>query len=118
MYSRKIVSAASHYDALPPGDVIKFFHLERAAINQDEYSRAEWFWKRRPKVLCETVTFYFYYVGVFVCLLYLVPHNVPSFLVWFVAGVSCAFVNCVRFDRWRKEYKSSIKRVIVPLLER
>jgi hypothetical protein len=32
--------------------------------------------------------------------------------------VSCAFVDCVRIDRWRNEYKSSIKRVIVHRSER
>jgi hypothetical protein len=57
--------------------------------------------------------FYFYYIGVFFFLLYLVPKNTPSCLLWFVAGVSCAFVDCVRIDRWRYDYKSSIKRVIV-----
>ena len=64
-------------------------------------SAAEWFGNRRPKVLCETVTFYCCYIVVFFVLLYLVPTNVPSFLFWFVAGVSCAFVDCVRIDRWR-----------------
>jgi hypothetical protein len=92
--------------------------LERAAINQDEFSRAEWFWKRRPKVLCETLIFYFCYIVVFCCLLYLVPKNIPSFLLWFVAGVCCALVDCVHIDQWRNEYKSSIKRVIVHRSER
>ena len=118
MSPRKTVSAASIYDERPPGEVIKSLHLERAAVNQDEVSRAEWFWNRRPKVLCETLTFYFCYIVVFLFLLYLVPKNIPSFLLWFVAGVSCAFVDCVRIDRWRNDYKSSIKRVMVHRSER
>jgi hypothetical protein len=118
MSPRKTVSAVSIYGERPPGEVIKSLHLERAAINQDEFSRAEWFWNRRPKVICETLTFYFRYIVVFFFLLYLVPKNVPSFPLWFVAGVSCAFVDCVRIDRWRNEYKSSIKRVNVRRWER
>jgi hypothetical protein len=118
MYPRKTVGADAIYDELPPGDVIKSLHLERAAINQDEFSRAEWFWNRRPKLLCETLTFYFCYIVVFCCLFYLVPKNVPLVLLWFVAGVGCAFVDCVRIDRWRNEYKSSIKRVILHRSER
>jgi hypothetical protein len=113
MSPRKTVSAVSFYAEGPPGEVIKSLHLERAAINQDEFARAEWFWNRRPKALCETVTFYFCYIVVFFSLLYLVPKSVPSFLLWFVAGVSCAFVDCIRIDWWRNDYKSSIKRVIV-----
>ena len=83
MYPRKIVGADStwNYD-VPPRALIKSFHLERAPINQDEFSRAEWFWNRRPKVLCETLTFYFCYIVVFFFLLYLVPKNIPSFLLW------------------------------------
>ena len=64
------------------------------------------------------MTFYFGYIVVFFVLLYLVPKNVRSFLLWFVAGVSCAFVDSVRIDRWRNEYKASIKRVIVHRAER
>ena len=118
MSPRKTVSAASIYDERPPGEVIKSLHLERAAVNQDEVSRAEWFWNRRPKVLCETVTFYFCYIVVFFFLLYFVPKSVPSFLLWFLAGVSCAFVDCIRIDWWRNDYKASIKRVIVHRSER
>jgi hypothetical protein len=106
------------YDKQTPGDVIKSLHLDRAAINQDEYSRAEWFWKRRPKALCETLTFYFCYIAVFVCLLCLVPQNVLLFILWFVAAVIFGITDCIRVDRWRNEYKSSIKRAVVHLLER
>src|ERR1700722_1071460 len=118
MSRHKSVGVDCIYDKQTPGEVIKSLHLERAAINQDEFSRAEWFWIRRPKVLCETLTFYFCYIVVFLFLLYLVPKNIPSFLLWFVAGVSCAFVDCVRIDRWRNDYKSSIKRVMVYRSER
>jgi hypothetical protein len=119
MYPRKIVGADStwNYD-VPPRALIKSFHLERSPINQDEFSRAEWFWNRRPKVLSENLTCVFCYMIVFLCLLYRLPESVPLLLVLMVAGVSCAFVDCVRLDRWRHEYRSSIKRTILHLLER
>src|ERR1700723_808961 len=101
------------YDKQTPGDVIKSLHLERDAINQEEFLRAEWFWNRRPKALCETLTFYFCFMVVFVCLLCFVPQNVLLFILWFVAAVILGIVDCIRVDRWRNEYKSSIKRAIV-----
>jgi hypothetical protein len=118
MSRHKTVGVDCIYDKQTPGDVIKSLHLERAAINQDEFSRAEWFWNRRPKALCETLAFYFCYIVVFVCLLYFVPYDVPLFILWFVAAVIFGIVDCIRVDRWRNEYKSSIKRAIVHLLER
>jgi hypothetical protein len=122
MYPRKKVDTYSSWNyAVPPMTLMNSFHLERASINQDELLRAEWFWNRRPKLLCETLTCVFCYIIVFLCLLCLLccdPESLPLLLVWMVAGVSRAFVDCVRLDRWTKEYKSSIKRVIVRLLER
>jgi hypothetical protein len=118
MSRHKTVGVDCIYDKQTPGDVIKSLHLERAAINQDEFARAEWFWNRRPKALCETLVFYFCYIVVFVCLLYFVPQDVPLFILWFATAVIFGIVDCIRVDRWRNEYKSSIKRAIVHLLER
>ena len=92
--------------------------LERALINQKEFSRAEWFWSRRPKLLCENLVLFFCYLTVLVCLFYFIPQTISLLLVWMVAGASCAFVDFVRLNRWRNEYGSSIKRVIVHLRER
>jgi hypothetical protein len=118
MSRHKTVGVDCIYDKQTPGDVIKSLHLERAAINQDEFARAEWFWNRRPKALCETLVFYFCYIVVFVCLLYFVPHDVPLFILWFATAVIFGIVDCIRVDRWRNEYRSSIKRAIAHLLER
>ena len=119
MYPRKIVGADSpcNYD-VPPSALIKSFHLERSSIRPDELTRAEWFWNRRPKILCENLACVFCYIIVSLCLLYRVPESVPLLLVWMVAGVSCAVVDSVRLYRWRNEYRSSIKRAIAHLLDR
>jgi len=113
MYSRKKVCADPiwKYEELPPGALIKSQHLEPAAIDQDEFSRAEWFWSRRPKVLSESLSFFFFYLTVVVCLFYLVPDTLWFLLLWILAGATCACFDRIRLDRWRNEYESSIKGI-------
>jgi hypothetical protein len=120
MHSRKKVDAYPvwKYEELPPAALIKSLHLEPTVIDEDEFSRAEWFWNRRPKVLSESLSFVFLYLTVLVCLLYLVPDTISFILLWIVAGASCASVDRIRLDRWRNEYESNIKRVLIHLSER
>jgi hypothetical protein len=120
MHPRKRVDADPiwKYEELPPAALIESLHLEPAAIDQDEFSRAEWFWSRRPKVLSESLSFFFFYLTVAVCLFYLVPGTIPFLLLWMVAGASCAFVDRICLNRWRNEYELSIKRVVIHLSER
>jgi len=87
-------------------------------MNQDEFSRAEWFWSRRPMVLSESLGFFFFYLTVIVCLLYFVPDTIWFLLLWIVVGVSCAAVDRARLDQWRNQYASSIKRVVTQVSER
>jgi hypothetical protein len=120
MYPRKEVDGDPvwKYEELSPAALIKSLHLEPAAIDQDEFWRAEWFWSRRPKVLSESVSFFFFYLTVAVCLCYLVPDTIPFLLLWIVAGASCAFIDRIFLNRWRSEYESSIKRIVIHLSER
>jgi hypothetical protein len=120
MYSRKKVDADPvwKYEELPPAALIKSLHQESAALDQDELSRAEWFWSRRPKVLSESLTFFFFYLTVAVCLFYLIPDTFWFLLLWILAGASCASIDRIRLDRWRNEYESSIERVFICLSER
>ena len=120
MYPRKEAGGDPvwKYEELPPAALIESLNLEPAAIDQDEFGRAEWFWSRRPKVLSESVSFFFFYLTVAVCLFYLLPGSIPFLLLWVVAGASCAFVDGIRLNRWRKEYESSITRVVIHLSER
>jgi hypothetical protein len=120
MSPRKKVYADSiwNYEELPPARLVKSLHLEEATTNSEEFSRAEWFWGRRPKVLCENLVFLFCYIIIFVCLLYLVPESFLSLLVWMVTAAGCVFIDCHRLHRWRTEYESSIKRLIASLSQR
>jgi len=88
MYPRKDVDGNPvwKYEELPPAALIESLHLEPAAIDQDEFGRTEWFWSRRPKVLSESVRFFFFYLTVAVCLFYLLPGTIPFLLLWMLQG--------------------------------
>jgi hypothetical protein len=98
MYSRKKVEADPiwKYEELPPAALIKSLHLEPSAIDQDEFSRAEWFWSRRPEVLSESLSFFFFYLTVVVRLSIWFPtpsgSSFSGFLQGRVAPVSIVFV--------------------------
>lgn len=79
--------------------LIKFLHLEPAAIDQDEFSQAEWFWSTPPKVLSRSLSFLFFYLTVLVCLLYLVPDTIWFFILWILAGATCASIDHIRLNR-------------------
>jgi hypothetical protein len=120
MYPRKEVDADPvwKYEELPPVALIKSLRLEPAAINQSEFSRAEWFWSRRPKLISESVSFFFLYLTIAVCLFYLVPDSIWWLLLWILAGAGCASIDHIRLNRWRNEYESSIKGIVAHLSER
>jgi hypothetical protein len=99
-------------DEMPPAELIESLHLESAAIDEQEFSRAEWFWHRRPEIFFANLTVLFTYLTVAVCLFYYLPQTVLLLVAWIGAGASSIFVDCIRLDRWRNEYESSIKRVI------
>jgi hypothetical protein len=115
MYPGKKISADPVWNCpeLCPSEVIASFDLKPASMNQDELSRAEWFWNRRPRVLCANALLLFSYMLAFVCVLYVSPECAAPLLAWIVVGASGVAVDCVRLDRWRREYELSIKRLIL-----
>jgi hypothetical protein len=119
MYSRnKDAADPWKYEELPPAALIKSLRLEPAAVDQDEFSRAEWFWSRRPEVLSESLSFFFFYLTVAVCLFYMIPDTIWFLLLWIVGGVSWASIDQIRLNQWRTEYESSIKGIVIHLSER
>lgn len=105
------------FQELPPADLIQSESPETALIAQEEFSRAEWFWRRRPKILSASLTFLLSYLTVVVCLFYYVPETISFLLLWIVVGASCAVFDSLRLNRWRKEYESSVQRMITHLSE-
>jgi hypothetical protein len=120
MFSRSKVEADAvwKYAEVSPSALIKSLDLEPASVAQDEFARAEWFWSRRPKALWESLGFFFSYVAVVVCLLYLIPDSIWFLLLWILAGASWVAIDSILLNRWRSEYESSIKRMVVHLSER
>ena len=103
---------------LCPADLIKLFDLDPALINQDELLRAEWFWNRKPSVLCANLLVLFSYMVIFVCLIYFLPECAAPVVVWLLLGAGGVVFDCVRLDRWEREYQLSIKRLILHLPKR
>jgi hypothetical protein len=103
---------------LPPAALFKSLRLEPTEIDEQELSRAEWFWWRRPNLLFASVWFIAFYFIVLGCLFYMVPGTIWLVLLWILAGASCASIDCMRLDQWRDEYASSIKRIVMRLSER
>jgi hypothetical protein len=120
MYSRKKVEADGvwKYEEVSPSALIKSLNLEPASVDQDELARANWFWSRRPQPLWESLGFFFFYIAVVVFLPYLIPNSRWLLLAWIFAGASWVAIDSVLLNRWRNEYKSSIKRIVIHLPER
>ena len=114
MNPRKKIGAETVWDCdeMPPSELIESLQLESATIDQHEFSRAEWFWRRRPEFFFTNLTVIFSYLTIAVCLFYYLPQTVLLLLTWIGAGASCVFVDHLRLTRWRNEYESSIKRAI------
>jgi hypothetical protein len=120
MHPRIKVDARSAWncDELSPSDLIESLHLERAAIDQDDFSRAEWFWSRRPRILCANFVVFFCYLIVIVCLFYFIPETSLFLIFWIGLGASCVFLDSIRLRRWGNEYELSISRIIGRLSNR
>jgi hypothetical protein len=114
MHPRKKIGADTilDFDELPPAELIESLHLEGGILDQHEFSRAEWFWRRRPRILFKNVTVIFSYLTVAVCLFYYLPQTVLLLVAWIGAGAICVFADYIRLTRWRNEYQSSIQRTI------
>jgi hypothetical protein len=120
MYPRKKVDAPSVWscDEPSPADLIESLQLEQGAIDQDDFSRAEWFWNRRPRILCANLVFLFFYLIVIVCLFYFIPETTVFLIFWIGVGAICVFMDSIRLRRWRIEYELSISRIIDRLSNR
>jgi hypothetical protein len=103
---------------LPPAAVIDSLGLEVASVDEEEFLRAEWFWRRRPKVLLGKASFVLCYLIVLACLFYFFPGTFWLVLFWILAGAGCAYIDWIRLDEWKLEYASSIKRLLSHLSER
>ncbi|MGA8659662.1 MAG: hypothetical protein WB586_26365 [Chthoniobacterales bacterium] len=101
------------YPELPPAELLESLDVPQPVIDHPERTRAEWFWKRRPRfTFRDSIIFFISYVTVGACLLYQVPSTIVFLLLWLAAGIIAAFTDFLRLKRWRSEYESSIDRLL------
>jgi hypothetical protein len=101
------------FPELPPGAILRRIDINEHSLDDAEIRRALWFWEQRPGLLLgEHWPAYALVMIMAVALL-----GIP---VWGVALASCwivlAFVgivrDIVRHSRWRRNYESSIARLL------
>ena len=98
------------YGELSPVQLLEKMKLDERPTDKDELARAEFFWRRRPRLL--PATGYIFWI--------IVALGLPAWLFVFPAiGVplliiSAAVVNAgiVQSVRWRRQYELSIDRLI------
>lgn len=98
------------YEELPPVELLEKLELHCRGPVTDELDRAGWFWRRRPCLL--PVAGWIACLAVAVAL----PFSVFS-IPWLEAlvlpvAMIIAAVGIVRSVRWRRQYESSIARLI------
>jgi hypothetical protein len=82
-------------------------------VDPTERIRAEWMWRRRPKlVLGEGVLGYGFIVGVGVALLLVPTTGILLDLVWLIISSLLVASDTVRTNRWRRDYEAALDRLI------
>src|SRR5260221_5407112 len=98
------------YDELSPLQLLEKLKPDEGPPNKDELARADFFWRRRPRLL--PATGYIAWI--------IVAPGLPSLVFGFSALggplliISAVLVSAgiVRSVRWRRQYESSIDRLI------
>ena len=98
------------YDELPPVQLLKKLKLDRSLTDRGELERAEFFWARRPRFLpaISSIVWFLVAVGLPFWLFYVPAIGVPLLLLSPVV----ANTDIVRSVRWRRQYESSIYRLV------
>ena len=93
--------------------------LGSPVIDTTERIRAEWMWRRRPRLLLgEGVLGYCFVVGVGVALLLVPTTGILLDLVWLIISSLLVASDTVRANRWRRDYEVALDRLIRPVGER
>jgi hypothetical protein len=99
------------YDELSPVQLLEKLKLDECPTDKDELARAEFFWRRRPHLLTATgyIVWIIAAVGLPVWLFVFPALGVPLLVISAVVVVDAGIVRSVR---WRREYETSIGRLI------
>ena len=99
------------YEQLSPVELLEKAKLHRNLTDIDELVRAEWFWSRRPRLLpaASCIAWLIVVVGLPFWLFSIPAIGVPFLIIAMVIVQT----EIVRSVRWRRQYESSIGRLIL-----
>jgi hypothetical protein len=97
------------YDELRPVELLEKAEIQSQIVPEDELARANWFWRRRPRVLSVVacVSWFMAAIGAPFCVIR--PFIGSPVLI---TSIALVLVTIVRFVRWRREYELSVDRII------
>jgi hypothetical protein len=82
-------------------------------VDPTERIRAEWMWRRRPKLMLGEGAFgYCFIVGVGVALLLVPQTGILLDLIWLIISSLLVASDTVRTNRWRRDYEAALDRLI------
>jgi hypothetical protein len=98
------------YEQLSPVQLLEKSRLHANSTDIDELARAEWFWSHRPRLLpaVNCIVWLIVVLGLPFWLFSFPVIGVPFLVTAAVAGNA----GIVRSVRWRRQYESSIDRLI------
>ena len=98
------------YDELSPLPLLEKLKLAECPADKDELARAEFFWRRRPRLLLATgyILWIIVALGLPVWLFVFQAIGVPLLIISAVV----VYTGIVRSVRWRRQYELSIDRLI------
>jgi hypothetical protein len=98
------------YGELSPVQLLEKMNLHRNSTDIDELARAEWFWSRRPRLFSAAnyIVWLVVVLGLQFWLFGFPLIGVPFLVIAAVVGNA----GIVRSVRWRRQYESSICRLI------
>jgi hypothetical protein len=87
--------------------------LGSPVVDPTERIRAEWMWRRRPRLMLgEGVFGYCLIVGIGVALLLVPQTGILLDLIWLIISSLLVASDTVRSNRWRRDYEAALDRLI------
>jgi hypothetical protein len=98
------------YERLSPVQLLEKSKLHRNSTDIDELIRADWFWSRRPRLLpaASGIAWLVVVLGLPFWLFSVPAIGVPLLII----AALIVDIDIVRSVRWRRQYESSIGRLI------
>ena len=101
------------FSELAPTDLLRSLNCDLSDVDHAEFFRAKWMWRRKPKSFLEDRLFgcaVLVFIGL--VLLVIPDAGIVLAVAWCFAVRLILAKEAVRFERWRREYESSMGRVI------